>query len=277
MVCRLRIAYRGTAYAGWQRQPNALAVQQVVEEALADLLGEEVSIVGAGRTDAGVHARAQIAHLQLERDFPTSGLVHGTNTRLPGDVRILAAHRMPEGFHARRSAAAKEYRYRLVRTAVLSPLDAPTSLRLAPGADLEAMRRAAAALIGRHDFTAFALAGGSHTDPRRRILLVEWRERGELVILRLVGDAFLRGMVRSLVGTLLEVGSGRRSPEEFAVLLEGRPRSAAGPTAPARGLVMHEVFYPPEWRLPGDPEAPSDGHRVGSRPGARTDPSGSVW
>ena len=257
MVYRLRIAYRGTAYAGWQRQPNALAVQQVVEEALADLLAEEVAIVGAGRTDAGVHARAQIAHLRLGREFPLGGLVHGTNTRLPEDIRILAAHRMPDSFHARRSAAAKEYRYRLVRAPVLSPLDAPTSLRLAPDADLEAMRRAAAVLPGRHDFTAFALAGGSHSDPRRRILLAGWRERGELVILRLVGDAFLRGMVRSIVGTLLEVGAGQRSVEEFAALLAGQPRSAAGPTAPARGLVMHEVFYPPEWRLPGDPEAPS--------------------
>ena len=257
MVYRLRISYRGTAYAGWQRQPNALAVQQVVEEALAELLGEAVTIHGAGRTDAGVHARAQIAHLRLDREFPLRGLVHGVNTRLPEDIRVLAAHRMPDGFHARRSAAAKEYRYRLVRTPVLSPLDSIHSLRLVVDADFAAMRRATATLPGRHDFTAFALAGGSHKDPRRRILLADWRERGELLILRLVGDAFLRGMVRSITGTLLEVGSGKRTVEQFAALLDGRPRSAAGPTAPARGLVMHEVFYPAEWRLPGDPEAPA--------------------
>jgi tRNA pseudouridine38-40 synthase len=163
---------------------------------------------------------------------------------------------MPEGFDARRSAAAKEYRYRLVRTAVLSPLDALFSVRLSPAADLEAMRLAAASLVGRHDFTAFALAGGGHRDPHRRIVLAEWRERGELVVLRLVGDGFLRGMVRSIVGTLIEVGCGRRTPADIERLLDGRPRSEAGPTAPARGLVMHEVFYPPEWRLPGDPEAP---------------------
>jgi tRNA pseudouridine38-40 synthase len=256
MVYRLKIAYRGTAYAGWQRQPNALAVQQVVEEALADLLDEELGIVGAGRTDAGVHAGGQIAHLRLERQFPLRGLVHGSNTRLPEDIRILAADRMPEGFHARRCAAAKDYRYRFVRAAVLSPLVSPLAVRLPPGAELEPMRSAAADLLGRHDFSAFALAGGSHRDPRRRILRVEWREQGDALLLRLVGDAFLRGMVRSIVGTLLEIGRGRRRPEEISRLLKGLPRSEAGPTAPARGLVLHEVFYPPEWRLPGEPEAP---------------------
>ncbi len=256
MVYRLKVAYRGTAYAGWQRQPNALTVQQVVEEALADLLDEQIAIVGAGRTDAGVHARGQIAHMRLEREFPLRGLVHGGNTRLPEDIRILAADRMPEGFHARRCAAAKDYRYRFVRARVVSPLDSPLAVRLPPGAELEAMKPAAAALLGRHDFSAFALAGGSHRDPRRRILLAEWRERGEALVLRLVGDAFLRGMVRSIVGTLLEVGRGRRGPDEIGRLLNGRPRSEAGPTAPARGLVLHEVFYPPAWRLPGDRDAP---------------------
>jgi tRNA pseudouridine38-40 synthase len=119
------------------------------------------------------------------------------------------------------------------------------------------MREAVAALPGRHDFSAFALAGGGHRDPHRRILLAEWRERGEAVVLRLVGDAFLRGMVRSIVGTLLEVGRGRRAPGNIEQLLAGRPRSEAGPTAPARGLVLHEVFYPPAWRLPGEPDPPA--------------------
>jgi tRNA pseudouridine38-40 synthase len=164
---------------------------------------------------------------------------------------------MPEGFHARRCAAAKEYRYRFVRARVLSPLDSPMAVRLPTGVELEPRRLAVADLPGRHDFSAFALAGGSHSDPRRRILLAEWRDRGDALTLRLVGDAFLRGMVRSIVGTLLEIGRGRREAGEIGRLLVGRPRSEAGPTAPARGLVLHEVFYPPAWRLQGERGAPA--------------------
>src|SRR3954469_15082903 len=150
---RLILAYRGTAYAGWQRQENALAVQQVVEEALERLLGHAVRIVGAGRTDAGVHARGQVAHLELPRDFPARGLVHGTNHHLPEDVRVLAAAAMPAGFHARRHAWGKEYLYRLSRAPVLSPLDAPFVAPAPAVLDPGRMASAAALLPGRHDFS----------------------------------------------------------------------------------------------------------------------------
>jgi tRNA pseudouridine38-40 synthase len=245
---RLTLSYRGAAYAGWQRQQNAVAVQQVVEEALERLLGHPVRIVGASRTDAGVHARGQVAHLELPRDFPERGLVHGANRHLPEDVRVLAAAVVPPGFHARKSASGKEYLYRLGRGPVISPLD---SLFVAPvpGAlDLERMARAAACLPGRHDFSAFALAGGSHGQPFRHVFSARWEERGDEFAFTIVGEGFLRGMVRALVGTLAEVGSGRRTPEGFAGLLAGRPRGEAGPTAPAHGLVLQRVLYPPEWR-----------------------------
>jgi tRNA pseudouridine38-40 synthase len=260
---RLILAYRGTAYAGWQRQENALAVQQVVEEALERLLGAPVRVVGASRTDAGVHARGQAAHLELPEPFPERGLVHGANHHLPEDVRVLAAAAMPPGFHARRHAWGKEYLYRLSRAPVLSPLDAPFVAPAPAGLDLERMARAADALPGRHDFSAFALAGGSHGQPFRRIVSARWEERfeegSEELAFRIVGEGFLRGMVRALVGTLIEVGAGRRSPESFAGLLAGRPRSAAGPTAPAHGLVLQRVLYPPEWRAAGDPAIPDPG------------------
>ena len=181
---RLTLSYRGTAYAGWQRQENALAVQQVVEEALERLLGEAVRIAGASRTDAGVHARGQVAHLELARPFPERGLVHGVNRFLPADVRVLAAAAMPAGFHARRHAAAKEYVYRLSGAPVISPLDALFVAPAPAGLDAERMARAAGALPGRHDFSAFALAGGSHGQPFRRIVSARWEERegGELAL-----------------------------------------------------------------------------------------------
>ena len=260
MVVRLIVSYRGAAYAGWQRQDDALAVQEVLEEALARLVGSPVRAVGASRTDAGVHARGQAAHLEPPAalaGWSLRGLVHGTNHRLPHDVRVLAADRMAAGFHARRAARGKEYCYRLSRAAVLSPLDAPYVLRVPARIDAAAMAAAAAALVGRHDFSAFALAGGAHAQPFRTIAsaaleeVVEVGEVGEAgaeLRFRVVGDGFLRGMVRALVGTLLEVGLGRRPAEDVAALLGGAARGAAGATAPAHGLVLEQVLYPPEWQ-----------------------------
>jgi tRNA pseudouridine38-40 synthase len=243
MVYRLTLSYRGTEYAGWQRQPNALTVQEVVENALARLLGHELTIVGAGRTDAGVHARGQVAHLSSDRELELGALVHGVNHHLPADVRVLEAAVASDDFHARKSATGKEYSYRLIRVPVVSPLDAPFVVRLTSPVDAAAMRTATAALVGRHDFTAFALAGGAHSQAVRTVLSAQWRERGLTLELRIVGDGFLRGMVRSIVGTLIEVGQGRRRPEDVERLLGGEPRSEAGPTAPARGLVLERVFY----------------------------------
>ena len=210
MVYRLILSYRGTSYAGWQRQNNATTVQQVVEEALSDLLDQEVQIVGASRTDAGVHARGQVAHLELPVGFPVRGLLHGANQRLPSGIRVLAAERMPEGFHARKHAAFKLYRYRFGRDPVLSPLESLFAVHLPGRLDLAAMQRAAGHLVGRHDFTAFALSGGSHSQPVRRIDEATWQTAaGNLLEFRIVGNGFLRGMVRSIVGT--PGGGGERA------------------------------------------------------------------
>jgi len=245
---RLILSYRGDAFGGWQRQKNARTVQATVEEALEKLLGRPVRVHGASRTDAGVHARGQAASLELPAPFPERGLVHGTNHHLPDEVRVLAADAMPSGFHARKHASGKEYSYRLSRAAVLSPLDAPFAVRVRAEIDPARMAQAAQLLLGRHDFSAFALAGGSHGQPFRTVASAVWEEDGEELRFRIVGDGFLRGMVRALVGTLIEVGMGRRPPGGIADLLLGRSRAAAGPTAPACGLVLERVFYAPEWR-----------------------------
>jgi tRNA pseudouridine38-40 synthase len=250
MVALLTLSYRGTAYAGWQRQDNALAVQQVVEEALARLLGleeGEVRIVGASRTDAGVHARGQKAHLDLAAldrpDFPLRALVHGTNHHLPEDVRVLAAREVAEGFHARKSAISKQYLYRLSRAEVLSPLDSPFAMKVSPAIDLDRLNQAASLLLGRHDFTAFTLAGAAPGDRHREMFAAGWTREGKELHFRIEGEGFLRGMVRGLVGTMIEVGLGNRSVEDFAKLLRGAGREAGGPTAPAQGLVVEWVRY----------------------------------
>ncbi len=274
VVYRLILSYRGGGYAGWQRQANALTVQEVLEGALADLLARPVRAVAASRTDAGVHARGQAVHIELPRPFPEGGLVHGSNQRLPEDVRVLAATRVPSGFHARKWAWAKEYSYRLVRARILSPLDAPFALRVDPRLDLEALWRATGQLLGRHDFSAFALAGGAHRQPFRTILGASWREQGADLTFSVIGDGFLRGMVRGLVGTLLEVATGRRSLARFTDLLSGGERGAAGPTAPPQGLVLERVYYPRRWRGGTSETGALAGTEDRAGPGAEC---GSLW
>ncbi len=247
MKYRLRIAYVGTDYAGWQRQANALGIQQVVEEALARILGRNVTVHGAGRTDAGVHARGQAAHLTVAAGSAPRetrrALVHGANRHLPTAIRVLDADPVDDAFHARKSAAFKVYRYRLCRAPVIDPFRAPFVVPAPTGLGLEGMKSAASLLLGRHDFSAFAKSGGSHGRPERTIHQAAWTEAGDELRFCVAGDGFLRGMVRALVGTTLEVGRGRRSLNDFAKLLEGGPRSAAGPNVPAQGLCLEHVEY----------------------------------
>lgn len=263
MIYRLTLSYRGGAYSGWQRQNNATTVHEVVERAIGELLRRQTPVIGCSRTDTGVHARGQVAHIELAQPFSLRALVHGTNHFLPGDVRVLHAALMSNGFHSRRCAESKEYRYRLRRERVLSPLDSLFAVPLDPRVDIEALRRAAGHAVGRHDFSSFAKQGGSHTRPERTLFALELEERGAQIELIFHGDGFLRGMVRLLVGTLLEVGRGRLEEADFVRLLAGDGARPRGPAAPAHGLTLERIVYPHQWQ-PLEEEGATTLEREGS-------------
>ena len=241
MRYRITLAYVGTRYAGWQRQPNAPTVQEVLEAALERLTGSSVRSVAAGRTDAGVHAEGQLVSFALERELPLPSLVRGTNHFLPADVRVLDVAPVPDDFDAQREATAKRYRYRIHRATPLPPDRAPFAVAAPRELDPTRLAAAARALVGGHDFAAFALAGGAARTTERRIFAAAWEEEGDELVFRVVGEGFLRGMVRGLVGTMLEVGTGRRSLGQFVRLLSGGARGEAGATAPAHGLCLERV------------------------------------
>jgi tRNA pseudouridine38-40 synthase len=241
---RLLLEYDGAAYHGWQRQKNALTIQEVVETALAKLTQEPVKLLGSGRTDAGVHALGQVANFHTESSIPLQAFVKGLNSLLPRDIAVLEAREAAPEFHARYSAQAKTYEYRLWCRPVRPPLELRYCWHLTQPLDLEAMAQAAAVLPGEHDFAAFRASGGKPGSAVRKVLHATWHAAaaGRLRF-AITADGFLRGMVRSLVGTMVEIGQGKRPPQDLADLLKSGDRAAAGATAPAQGLFLLEVLY----------------------------------
>ena len=258
-MLKLTLEYDGAPFVGWQVQPNGPSVQGAVEAALEKLCGAPARVTGAGRTDAGVHARGQVASLDPPRDLPLSAWTAGLNAHLPPEVACVRAEEAPPGFDARRWARGKRYVYTLVRSPVRSPLWRGRAWELRRPLDVAAMTAALPHLRGSHDFSALRAADCPATTTVREVrelsIRAELLREGELLEVRIEATAFLKHMVRNLVGTLVEVGHGKRSPDSLVELLDSRDRTRAGPTAPPHGLLLDEVFY-----LPGnaDPHARSE-------------------
>jgi tRNA pseudouridine38-40 synthase len=248
---RLTLQYDGTDYAGWQRQENARSIQAIVEDAIAEIEGKPVTIMAAGRTDAGVHALAQVASVRLEHGIACDALLRALNARFPHDIRVTGAAEAEEPFHARFDAVGKQYRYRLLLDPVASPFERRFAWHVGRPLDLTRLDLASAGLVGTHDFAAFQGAGSAVRTTVRTIVSAGWTIApspwgSRVAVFSIEGSGFLRHMVRTIVGTLLEVEGGRRPAEEIAGLLTTKDRSRAGPTAPARGLVLAAVRYPDE-------------------------------
>jgi len=240
---KLTIEYDGSNYIGWQRQPNGMSVQRVMEEALTQLLGQTVSLHSSGRTDAGVHARGMVAHLQTAQTLPLRAFRDGVNRFLPPTVAVQQVEEMAAGFHARFDARGKWYRYSVYLAPVRSPRHGRNAWCLRPSLDFEAMQEAAALFVGRHDFAAFRTSGCSAKTTIRDIFAVDLQWQEPLLTIDVKGSGFLRNMVRMMVGTLVNVGQGKRSPREVADLLAGQRGVAPALTAPAHGLCLMEVWY----------------------------------
>ncbi len=247
---RLIIAYDGTNFSGWQRQKNSSTIQEEIEKRLSIITNEEVFLHGAGRTDAGVHAEAMVAHFDTSSPVSDAALLRGLNAMLPGAIRIFSAATCPADFHARFSAIKKCYHYHIYTGSIQPPPLRLYTLHITTKLDLPSIRSGMRYLVGEHDFASFENSGTrdkSITTGRGAVrtiyaanLLTTEKEQ---LIFEFIGDGFLKNMVRNIVGSLLDVGRKKTSPEDFAAILQQKKRSAAGATAPAHGLFLKKVYY----------------------------------
>lgn len=240
----LRVAYDGTNYCGYQVQPNAATVEGALNRALSELLGEDIVVIGASRTDSGVHALGNVAVFDTEGRIPGEKVKYALNQRLPEDIRIQESLEVPPDFHPRRVESRKTYEYRILNRETELPTERLYACHTYRKLCLEDMKRAAAYFVGEHDFQSLCSAGSQVKDTVRTIMSLEVERVGELITIRVCGNGFLYNMVRILAGTLLEVGYGQRLAESMPEILAKRDRRAAGATAPAKGLRLVKIEYP---------------------------------
>jgi len=242
---KITVSYDGTDYAGWQVQLNGFAIQESLEKSIQTVTGEKTKVHGSGRTDQGVHARAQVAHFDLENPFKTSMFKKGLNAILPKDIRILKVEMVDPQFHARRSAVSKEYRYFIWNAEVMPPFLRRYRTHIRKRLDVKAMMKATKYLVGKHDFAAFTANPNRVVDRGtiRNLTRLEATKRGAEIVITAKGEGFLYKMVRSLAGLLIRVGEGAVPPEDAKIILHSRKRTARVPTAPPEGLFLWHVDY----------------------------------
>jgi tRNA pseudouridine38-40 synthase len=240
---RLTLAFDGTAYHGWQIQQDSLTIQGLLAKAIARITGAEVSLTGSGRTDAGTHARGLVANFFTESRIAPEQLMRALNSILPRDIRILSARQVPSGFHSRKSARSKIYRYQIYLGQVLPPHLMREHFHYPLPIDISRMAEAAQMFLGEHDFASYAKTNSAAINTVRRIYRCELKKQGRRLLFTVEGNGFLHHMVRNMAGTLLEVGRGTISPAEFQDLFSKRDRTLAGFTAPAHGLILLKVNY----------------------------------
>ncbi len=243
MNVKIIVEYDGTNYCGWQIQHNGESVQAVLERAVSTFLGKPTRITGSGRTDAGVHALGQVANFFADKEFDRHRFLRALNALTPADITIKEIEVVPDSFDARRGGRSRIYEYRILNRSMRSPFQTNRAWHVHDVLDLCAMRATLPCLLGEHDFSSFRAVGCDAAHPVRRIYRTTLEPRGELLIYTIEATAFLRHMVRNIVGTLVEVGRGLRTISSFGELLEARDRTKAGPTAPPHGLYLLEVKY----------------------------------
>ena len=243
MNVKLTLEYDGTNYHGWQVQADCISIQAVLEQAVSTFLGVPTRVTGAGRTDAGVHALGQVANFFTDKDCVSYRILRGLNALTPRDITVKDVEIVADSFDARRDGRSRLYEYRILNRSTPSPFHRNRAWHIHEPLDMKAMAKAIECLIGEHDFSTFRAAGCDAAHPMRTIYRTQFEQRGELLVYTIEGTAFLRHMVRNIVGTLAGVGRGMRTAQEFAELLGARDRTKAGSTAPPQGLYLVAVKY----------------------------------
>lgn len=243
MNVKILLEYEGTYYSGWQRQKNALSIQEVLETAIGSITGEKVNVVGSGRTDAGVHALGQVANFKTQTRIPPEKLPYAINSKLPNDIVVKHAETVPEDFHARFAAKAKIYTYTIYNAEFPSPLIRRYSYFFPKPVDVKAMERAADMLVGAHDFASFMASGSPVKSTVRRIDRLEVFKSGDVIKLEIEANGFLYNMARIIAGTLLDVGINKKKTNEMVSILKSKDRPRAGKTLPPQGLCLVKVIY----------------------------------